>query len=297
MATGGVLSWLMPPLVLNAETFFKVITAVNSTIEESTSLFAVRAHATNATLFLSGRDLFAYLKRLETKDTVLKIIDFEALKTEAPALAAATPAKKEKEDAKIEGSVQIAVGVKKEVDFATWYTSVLTKADMIDYYSVSGCYILKPWSYSIWEIIQDWFNSKIKEMGVQNAYSPCLFRKKVLEREKDHIEGFSPEGVPLRLKIGPADIAKQQTLSVHRDTGVKSPLPLADITKSVPALLETIQEDMFKRAQDTYNSRLKEITNWDDVVPALDNKRAVVLPWWEEEACEDDIVADRKYFV
>ncbi len=162
---------VVPPLVLNAETFFKVITAVNSTIEESTSLFAVRAHATDATLFLSGRDLFAYLKRLETKDTVLKIIDFEALKTEAPALAAATPAKKEKEDAKIEGSVQIAVGVKKEVDFATWYTSVsmrrtlvfcrtnfylqvLTKADMIDYYSVSGCYILKPWSYSIWEIIQ-----------------------------------------------------------------------------------------------------------------------------------------------
>ncbi len=45
------------------------------------------------------------------------------------------------------------------------------------------------------------------------------------------------------------------------------------------------------------NSRLKEMTNWDDVVPALDNKRAVVLPWWEEEACEDDIVADRKYFV
>ncbi len=46
---------------------------------------------------------------------------------------------------------------------------------------------------------------------------------------------------------------------------------------------------MFKRAQDTYNSRLKEITNWDDVVPALDNKCVVVLPWCEEEACEDDI--------
>ena len=50
--------------------------------------------------------------------------------------------------------MQIAIGVKKEVDFPTWYTNVLTKADMIDYYNVSGCYILRPWSYSIWEIIQ-----------------------------------------------------------------------------------------------------------------------------------------------
>ena len=70
---------------------------------------------------------------------------------------------------------------------------VLTKADMIDYYSVSGCYILKPWSYSIWEIIQDWFNAKIRAMGVQNAYFPMFVSSKVLEREKDHVEGFSPE--------------------------------------------------------------------------------------------------------
>jgi prolyl-tRNA synthetase len=83
---------------------------------------------------------------------------------------------------------------------------------MLDYYSVSGCYVLKPWSFSIWEIIQgmgslhllcmtrlkwidnkEWFNSKIKEMGVENAYFPMFVSQKVLEREKDHIEGFSPE--------------------------------------------------------------------------------------------------------
>ncbi|KAG5219842.1 prolyl-tRNA synthetase [Salix suchowensis] len=98
-----------------------------------------------------------------------------------------------KEDAKIEGAVQIAIGVKKEVDFAAWYTNVLIKADMLDYYSVSGCYILKPWSYSIWEEIQGWFNAQIKELGVQNSYFPMFVSAKVLEREKDHIEGFSPE--------------------------------------------------------------------------------------------------------
>jgi len=82
---------------------------------------------------------------------------------------------------------------------------------MMDYYSVSGCYILKPWSYSIWEEIQstkplvflflfqtelselDWFNNEIKELGVHNSYFPMFVSQSVLEREKDHIEGFSPE--------------------------------------------------------------------------------------------------------
>ncbi|KAG1740099.1 hypothetical protein EDD22DRAFT_764462, partial [Suillus occidentalis] len=85
------------------------------------------------------------------------------------------------------------IGVKKEVDFSAWYQSVLIKAEMLEYYSVSGCYILRPWSYSIWEEIQEWFNKKIKAMGVQNVYFPMLVSQKVLEREKDHIEGFSPE--------------------------------------------------------------------------------------------------------
>lgn len=64
---------------------------------------------------------------------------------------------------------------------------------MLDYYSVSGCYILKPWSYSIWEEIQAWFNIEIKKLGVQNSYFPMFVSQSVLEREKDHIEGFSPE--------------------------------------------------------------------------------------------------------
>lgn len=57
----------------------------------------------------------------------------------------------------------------------------------------------------------------------------------------------------------------------------------------MPKLLETIQADMFKRAQDTYFSRLKQVTRWEDVVPTLDDKCVVVMPWCEEEACEDDI--------
>jgi len=425
---------------------------------------------------------------------------------------------------------------------------------MLDYYSVSGCYILKPWSYSIWEEIQQWFNSKIKELGVQNSYFPMFVSAKVLEREKDHIEGFSPEvawvtragnsdleepiairptsetamypyyakwikshrdlplklnqwnsvvrwefknpqpflrtreflwqeghtayltkaeadtevlqildlyrqvyedllavpvitgiksekekfagglytttlegfiptsgrgiqaatshclgqnfsraemfnivvedpndptgqgklhvwqnswglstrtigvmvmvhgdnqglvlpprvasvqtiivpcgitartsdedrkkingsceelaatlrkvgirakadlrdgytpgykfndweqkGVPLRLEIGPNDLAKSQTLTVRRDTGAKHPISLSNVETTVQAMLDTIQKEMFNRAKEAYDSRVIPVTKWEEVVPTLDNKCIVAMPWCEVEACEDDI--------
>ncbi|KAI9069889.1 prolyl-tRNA synthetase [Trametes sanguinea] len=549
----------LSPLALNSQTYPKVTTVIDTAIASSSSTFAVRGLSSESTLFLSGKDLYAYVKQLATEGApTLHELDIANLQTAADEAATATrsgaPVKKEKEDAKIEGAVQIAIGVKKEVDFPTWYTNVLIKADMLEYYNVSGCYILRPWSYTIWESIQEWFNGKIKEMGVQNAYFPMFVSSKVLEREKDHVEGFSPEvawvtragqseleepiairptsetvmypyyakwiqshrdlplklnqwnsvvrwefknpqpflrtreflwqeghtahltkaeadkevleildlyrrvyeellavpvipgvksekekfagglytttvegfvpttgrgiqgatshclgqnfsrpemfnifvedpndpsgqgktyvwqnswglstrtigvmvmihgdnqglvlpprvaavqvvvvpcgitaksteeqrtavndacdklatelkqagiraradlregytpgfkfndweqkGVPLRLEIGPADLAKQQTLTARRDTGAKAPLPLAGIASAVPALLDQIQADMFKRAQDVYFSRLREVTRWEDVVPTLDDKCVVVMPWCEEEACEDDI--------
>lgn len=123
--------------------------------------------------------------------------------------------------------------------------------------------------------------------------------KKVGVRARaDLREGYTPgykfndweqKGVPLRLEIGPQDLAKKQTLGVRRDTGVKAPVPLADIETAVPALLETIQNEMFARAKEVYWSRIKPVTEWEKVVPALDDKCVVVLPWCEVESCEDDI--------
>ena len=78
-------------------------------------------------------------------------------------------------------------------------------------------------------------------------------------------------------------------MTVRRDTGAKNPVSLKDIGTTVSTLLETIQSDMFTRARDTYFSRLKAVTKWDDVVPTLDDKCVVVMPWCEVEACEDDI--------
>ncbi|KAG6909908.1 hypothetical protein DXG01_014428 [Tephrocybe rancida] len=545
----------LSPLALNDQTFPKVQTIVDSSIASSSALFALHAHSSSTTLFLTGADIVAYLQKLQTADVKYQELDFSTLASSAgPAVQTSKAPVKEKEDAKIEGAIQIAIGVKKEVDFSTWYTNVLLKADMLDYYSVSGCYILKPWSYSIWEEIQAWFNTEIKELGVQNSYFPMFVSQKVLEREKNHIEGFSPEvawvtragqsdleepiairptsetamypyyakwikshrdlplklnqwnsvvrwefknpqpflrtreflwqeghtafmtkaeadtevrqilelyrqvyedllavpvipgvksekekfagglytttlegfiptsgrgiqaatshclgqnfsrpemfnifvedpndptkqgktyvwqnswglstrtigvmvmvhgdnqglvlpprvasiqviivpcgitaktsdeqrakindacdelaktlkkagvrakadlrdgytpgykfndweqkGVPVRLEIGPNDLAKEQTLSVRRDTGVKAPIALKDIGTTLNDLLKTIQSEMFARAQKEYYSRIKEITKWDDFVPTLDNKGIAVIPWCEVEACEDDI--------
>ncbi|KAI6159046.1 prolyl-tRNA synthetase [Pisolithus thermaeus] len=576
-------------LALNKESFPRVVTVVDSSIASTQdTIFAIHALSSSSTIFLSG-------KTLETDELRIQEVDFTALKTEqstATPVSGANAARsgtREKEDPKIEGAVQIAIGVKKEVDFSAWYQSVLLKADMLEYYSVSGCYILRPWSYSIWEEIQDWFNKRIKAMGVQNVYFPMFVSSKVLEREKDHIEGFSPEvawvtragsseleepiairptsetvmypcrcshvvsrpeinydhrldyakwvkshrdlplklnqwnnvvrwefkhprkvfywrsyeptnraptepflrtreylwqeghtahlskadadkevleilelyrrvyeellavpmvkgvksekekfagalytttvegfipasgrgiqagtshclgqnfsrpemfnivvedpndpsgqgklyawqnswglstrtigvmvmvhgdnqglvlpprvayvqvvvvpcgitaktgdaernkineacdelakslvdigirakadlregytpgykfndweqkGVPLRLEIGPNDLVKQQTVSVRRDTGAKAPIPLSELKAVVPGLLETIHKDMYTKALNEYNSRLKEVTRWEDFVPTLDNKCIAVIPWCEEEACEDDI--------
>ena len=64
---------------------------------------------------------------------------------------------------------------------------------MIDYYNVSGCYILKPPSWHIWERVQDYLNKRIKSIGVKNCAFPLFVSQDVLEKEKAHIEGFAAE--------------------------------------------------------------------------------------------------------
>jgi prolyl-tRNA synthetase len=64
---------------------------------------------------------------------------------------------------------------------------------MIEYYDVSGCYILRPWSYSIWDSIQKYFDTLIQSEGVENSYFPMFVSERALNKEKDHVEGFAPE--------------------------------------------------------------------------------------------------------
>ncbi|MBE5953097.1 MAG: proline--tRNA ligase [Lachnospiraceae bacterium] len=80
-----------------------------------------------------------------------------------------------------------------EVDFAQWYTDVVTKAGLIDYTSVKGCMVLKPAGYAIWELIQSQLDARFKATGVENVYLPMFIPESLLQKEKDHVEGFAPE--------------------------------------------------------------------------------------------------------
>ena len=80
-----------------------------------------------------------------------------------------------------------------DVDFAQWYTDVVKKAELMDYSSVKGCMIFKPAGYALWENIQHELDKRFKETGVQNVYMPMFIPESLLQREKDHVEGFAPE--------------------------------------------------------------------------------------------------------
>lgn len=90
-------------------------------------------------------------------------------------------------------SALISITVDKAGDFPEWYQQVLLKGDMLDYYDISGCYILKPASQYIWDTIHTWFDAKIKKMGVKNCSFPLFVSEDVLNKEKSHIEGFAAE--------------------------------------------------------------------------------------------------------
>ena len=101
--------------------------------------------------------------------------------------------KDKKEDNAEEDISSLGIQNKKEENFSDWYSECITKSEMIDYYDISGCYILRPWSYEIWEKIQDYLNTLIKNIGVKNYNFPLFVSQKALFKEKEHVEGFSPE--------------------------------------------------------------------------------------------------------
>ena len=138
------------------------------------------------------------------------------------------PAKKESKQPKVakgpkpaasakKGEVIIGITADKEQDFPNWYQQIVTKSELLDYYDISGCYILRPNSYHIWEQIQHYFDAKIKAIGVQGAYFPMFVSQKVLEKEKDHVEGFAPE-VAWVTKAGSSDLEEPVAIRPTSET-------------------------------------------------------------------------------
>ena len=116
--------------------------------------------------------------------------------------------------------------------------------------------------------------------------------------ETDLREGYSPgwkfndweqKGVPLRLEFGPKDAAGHQVTTSRRDIEGKGTIQISELANGVIELLETIQKDLYDRADEKFKSHIKRITNWDDFVPALNSKNVCLIPSCLTEKCEDAI--------
>ena len=78
-------------------------------------------------------------------------------------------------------------------DFAQWYTDIVKKAELIEYTSVKGCLVIRPYAYAVWENIQHILDTEFKRLGHENVCMPMFIPESLLQKEKDHVEGFAPE--------------------------------------------------------------------------------------------------------
>ncbi|KAG8093308.1 hypothetical protein GUJ93_ZPchr0012g18782 [Zizania palustris] len=135
--------------------------------------------------------------------------------------------------------------------------------------------------------------------------------KRIVETlEKDGIradldtrENYSPgwkyshwemKGVPLRIEIGPKDMANNQARVVRRDNGAKADVPTANLVEQVRVLLDGIQENLFETAKQKRDACLKVVNTWDEFIAALNDKKFILAPWCDEEEVEKDVKARTK---
>ena len=146
-------------------------------------------------------------KVIELSGHEVDIVDFEAISAQTTTEQPKKAKNKGKDKTKNKEDELHLLGITstREEDFASWYTQVITKSEMIEYYDVSGCYILRQWSYGIWEKVQAFLDAKFKLSDVENVYFPMFVTKKALQKEEEHLEGFAPE-VAWVTKSGDSDL-------------------------------------------------------------------------------------------
>lgn len=98
-----------------------------------------------------------------------------------------------KKDISIQATPEYGLTIKKEEDFSLWYQQLVIKSELLEYYDIKGCFIMRPWSFHIWKIIKKYFTEQIDEKNVHECYFPLLVSKDAMEKEKDFIENFAPE--------------------------------------------------------------------------------------------------------
>ena len=106
---------------------------------------------------------------------------------------------------------------KREDNFGEWYTQVITRAELIEYYDISGCYILRPDAFAVWETISSWLDTEIKRLGVRNAYFPLMVSERALTTEEEHIADFSPE-VAWITRAGQSEMAEPVAIRPTSET-------------------------------------------------------------------------------
>jgi prolyl-tRNA synthetase len=210
----GVIRGAVSPFALINDSNGEIKFCIDKSLTE-VDIVNIHPLRNDRTTSISPAALDKFLEHINHKATVL---DFDAVKPSAPAAAGGakgeTKPKAETKAPKAEGegkNVQketlLGLSAKKDEDFATWYTQTITLSEMIDYSDISGCYVLRPWSYFIWEQIQSYFDGEIKKLGVKNSYFPLFVSERALMTEKDHIEGFAPE-VAWVTKCGKNDLSE-----------------------------------------------------------------------------------------
>lgn len=151
-------------------------------------------------------------------------------------------AKKEKTSNEEKSSLGITVS--KADDFSEWYTQVIQKAELAEYSPVSGCMVIRPYAYSIWETVQSFFDKEIKKLGIQNAYFPLLIPESLLRKEQEHVEGFTPEVA---------------WVTAHGDTQFEERLAIRPTS-------ETIMYDSYRKWIRSYRDLPLRLNQWCSVV-------------------------------
>ncbi|PVU89744.1 hypothetical protein BB561_005182 [Smittium simulii] len=211
---GSVSPFALSNIPLESRSCVKVVVDEALSKDPVTDI-AFHPYSSDHTIFISFNTLKLYLD--QTVDTSgYSVIDLAKLSAEAASAKTATPTQKPKKiaekpqasknaDTSDSSATKLGLDVTKLEDFPRWYQQVLTRSEMLDYYDISGCYIIRPWAYHVWQTIQEYFDQKIKQMQVKNCYFPMFVSAKALEQEKNHIEGFAPE-VAWVTKAGSSDL-------------------------------------------------------------------------------------------
>ncbi|KAI0226370.1 hypothetical protein L0F63_002743 [Massospora cicadina] len=188
-------SFPVRPSLSGSQSISSVRIVIDTELLSSTSPLAFHANASDRTTFVTGQELRTFLEANGLKFVEVNFNELSA----AAADEAVKPQKLVAREPKEEDAAVAKIGIeyKKGENFPMWYRQVLIKGEMIEYYDVSGCYISSA--------LLAFFDKAITELGVEPAYFPLFVSQTVLEKEKDHIEGFAPE-VAWVTKAGNSDL-------------------------------------------------------------------------------------------